>query len=106
MEIKLLTAQRAVTAAGTPERIKEAPEWQESKVIAVTIRANTGNAGFIYVSSSILASAAFGYVLTAGETLTLDVSKFFDAYLDLSKILIDASVNGDGISYVAFEVLH
>ena len=106
MEIKLLTAQRAVTAAATPEKIKEAPEWQESKVISITIRANTGNAGVIYLSGiALTASAAFGYILSAGETITLDVSKFFDAHIDLSKVWIDASVNGDGISYVAFEVL-
>ena len=105
-EIRLITAQRAVTAAGTPEKIKEALESLQNKVISITIRAHTGNAGFIYVAyEQSAASAAFGYVLSAGEVLPLDVHDIYDGYLDLSKIWIDASVNGDGISYIAFEVI-
>lgn len=105
-EIGLITAQRAVTAAGTPEKIKEAPEEFQSKVISVTLRAHTGNAGFIYVAyNKIAASAAFGYVLAAGETLTLDVHDIIDGFLDLSKIWIDAATSGDGISYIAVEVI-
>jgi len=105
-EIKLITNQRVVTTATTPEKIKEAPEFQQVKVISITIRAHTGNAGVIYVAyEQLAASAAFGYVLAAGETLTLDVHDIYDGYLDLSKIWIDASVNGDGISYIAFEVI-
>ena len=105
-EIKLFTAQRVVTTATTPEKIKEAPEWQKSKVISIMIRAHTGNAGFIYVSyEQSAASAAFGYILAAGETLILDVHDIYDGFLDLSKIWIDSSIDGDGISYVAFEVI-
>ena len=105
-EIRLITAQRVVTAAGTPEKIKEALESLQNKVISIQIRAHTGNAGVIYVAyEQLAASAAFGYVLAAGETLTLDVHDIYDGYLDLSKIWIDASVDGDGISYIAFEVI-
>ena len=105
-KIKFITAQRAVTAAGTPEQIKETPETQHNKVISVTLRANTTNAGYIYVSmNSQAASAAFGYILSAGEVITLDVHDIYDGFLDLSEIWIDASVSGDGISYLAFEVL-
>ena len=105
-EIKLFTAQRVVTAAGTPEKIKEAPEFQQVKVISIMIRAHTGNAGVIYVAyETMLASAAFGYILAAGEVAILDVHDIYDGYIDLSKVWIDSSVNGDGISYTAFEVI-
>ena len=105
-EIKILTAQRVVTTATTPEKIKEDPEFQKSKVISILIRAHTGNAGVIYVSyEQSAASAAFGGILAAGETLTLDVHDFYDGYIDLSKVWIDSSIDGDGISYVAFEVI-
>lgn len=105
-EIKFITAQRAVTAAGTPEKVKETPESHQHKVISLTIRAHTGNAGEIYVAyERAAASAAFGYILSAGEVLTLDVHDIYDGYLDLAKIWIDASVSGDGISYIAFEVI-
>lgn len=105
-EITCLTAQRLVTAAGTPERVKEAPEWQHSKIICVTFRAHTANAGNVYLAfSNGVTFATDSYLLSPGETLTLDVSKFMDAYIDLSKVWIDAANNGDGISYVAFEVI-
>lgn len=105
-EIGFITSQRAVTSAGTPEKVKEAPEQQKNKVIALTVRAHTGNAGFIYVAyDQNAASAGFGYVLAAGETLTIDIHDVIDGFLDLSKIWVDASVNGDGISYIAIEVI-
>ena len=104
-EIKIFTNQRVVTAAGTPEKIKEAPEWQKNKVISIIIRAHTGNAGFIYVHETQAASAAIGYILSAGEVAILDVHDIYDGYIDLSKVWIDSSVDGDGISYVAFEVI-
>ena len=106
-EIKILTAQRAVTAAGTAEKIKETPEPFQSKVISVTVRANTGNAGNIYVRNGddVSSCSTTSYILSAGEVLTLDVHDIYDAYLNLSKIWIDADTSGDGISYVAFEVI-
>lgn len=105
-EIRLITAQRVVTTAATPEKIKEAPEDREAKVISITIRAHTGNGGIILISyGNPSASAAFGYILAAGEVLTLDVHDIYDGYLDLSKIWIDTDTDGDGISYIAFEVV-
>lgn len=106
-ELKILTAQRAVTAAGTPEKIKEAPETFQAKVISITIRANTTNAGNIYLRNGddLSAVATTCYILTAGEVITIDLNQIYDAWLDLSHIYIDASVNGDGISYIAFEVI-
>jgi len=105
-EIRLITAQRVVTAAGVPEKIKEAVESVQNKVISVTIRAHIANTGLIYVAyERSAASAGFGYMLSAGETLTLDVHDIYDGYIDLSKIWIDSAVDGEGISYIAFEVI-
>jgi len=106
LKIKFITAQRVVTTATTPEQLKETPETQHNQFISLAIRAHTGNAGFIYVSmNSQLASAAFGYVLSPGEVMVLDVSKFFDGYIDISQIWIDSANDGDGLSYYGFEVL-
>jgi len=71
------------------------------------LRANTGNVGNIYVRNGddVSACSTTSFILTAGEVLTLDVHDIYDGYLDLSKIWIDADTSGDGISYVAFEVL-
>jgi len=106
MEIKCFTNQRLVTAAGTPEKIKEAPEFQQNKVISVTIRAHTANAGNVYLGfGNEITFATDGFLLAPGETITLDVHDFLDGYLDLAKIWIDAANSADGISYIAFEVL-
>ena len=106
IEIKPFTNQRLVTAAGTPEKVKEAPEWQQSKIISVTFRAHTANAGYVYLGfSNGITFATDGFLLSPGETITLDVHDFRDAFIDLSKIYIDAANNGDGVSYIAFEVL-
>lgn len=103
----MFTGQRAVTAAGTPEKIKETPEFHKYKVISILIRANTGNAGNIFiVNTEDRASAStVGYILAAGETFILDVHDFLDGYLSLAEIWIDAGTSGDGISYAAFEVV-
>ena len=106
MKIKFRTAQRAVTTATTPEKLKETPEHQENKFIALTIRANTGNAGNVTVTmENQNASATFGYILAPGETMPIDVSTILDAYIDISEIWIDAANNGDGVSYYGFEVI-
>jgi len=106
LEITPITNQRLVTAAGTPEKLKEAPQWQTSKVISVTIRAHTANAGNVYLGfSNAITFATDGFLLAPGETITLDVHDFLDGYIDLSQIWIDAANSADGISYVAFEVI-
>ena len=106
-EIKILTAQRVVTAAGTPEKLKEDPEFQQNKVIAIRIRAKTGNAGDIYITydEQRANASTVGDIIAPGEVYPLDVHDFYDGFLDLSKIWIDAANNGDGISYTAFEVI-
>lgn len=107
-EIKILTDQRAVTAAGTPEQIQETGGGVDTKVIAIRVRAKTGNAGDVYVTYEDLRASAStdGDILAPGEVWTLDVSQLgFDAYVDLSRVWIDAANNGDAVSYTAVRVI-
>lgn len=105
-EIKILTGQRAVTAAGTPEQIKEAPEYLQSKVVSIEVRANADNTGNTYLTyeDQRATAATTGRILAPGEVWSCDVSGLKDCYLDLSKIWIDAATSGNGISYSCIEV--
>lgn len=103
MKLTIETNRRAVSAAGTPERIIE--QAHSVPAMVISIRANTDNAGNIYIgNNSVNALDATGVsgILSPGETLYLDVSHFADAHIDLNEIWIDADNNGEGISYVAF----
>lgn len=104
--MRLYVDNRAVTAAGTPERLNEEANAYRRYVLSVTIRALTTNAGNIYVAGrqDRATITTDGFILSAGETLTLDVSQFFDEQIDLQDIWIDADVNGDAVCFVAFEV--
>lgn len=106
-KIALLTGQREVTAAGTPEKIKEAYESEKNKVIVFMLRTKTGNAGDIYITygEQRAVASTTGDIRGPGELWIMDVSQILDAYIDLSKIWIDAATNGDGISYSAIEVV-
>ena len=102
-DLKLVTNQRVVTAAGTPESLIETPaNVKEARVKLVIIRAHTTNAGNIYVGSSNQVASTSGYTLAPGETVELDVSdEDFDVRLDLTQIWLDSDNNGEGVSYVA-----
>ena len=102
-DLKLVTGQRVVTAAGTPEALIETPaNVKEARVKLVIIRAHTGNGGDIYVGANNSVASTTGYILTAGETVELDVSdEEYDVRLDLTQIWIDADNNGEGVSYLA-----
>ncbi|MEH6941528.1 hypothetical protein [Bacillus sp. JJ722] len=60
----------------------------------VTIIALKGNTGSIYVGGANVSSTVFGVELLENESITIAVNN-----TDL--IYIDASVNGEGVSYVA-----
>src|SRR4030042_358381 len=106
-EIKIITGQRVVTAAGTPEQIAEAADMPRSEVIAVNIQANPANTGNIFIAPEAQRAAILtaGRILVPAGELTLDVHDFLDGWLDLRKIWVDAAVSGEGLSYVAFEVI-
>lgn len=108
-EIKILTDQRVVTAAGTAEKIKEAPEYVDAKVIAIHLTAHLTNTGNLYIANednrAAAAILANGHILAPGDVWDIDVSQFADGWIDLSKIYVDAAVSGEGFSYTAFKVI-
>lgn len=59
---------------------------------SITIKALATNTGTIYVGSSSVSSAN-GFQLAAGDTLSLDLN-------NLNKVYLDASVGGEGVTYV------
>lgn len=104
--VQLITDQRAVTAAGTPEQIYEGPPLE---VVVVNIRAKQGNAGDIYITNNTLRASASteGDILAPGESIQYKVKELgIDCFLDLSDIWIDAANSGDAISYSAFKEVY
>lgn len=77
-----------VTTAGTRVQLPNMPCTE------VTIIARRLNIGYIYAGMSNVSSLSFGVELAAKESFTFGVS-------NLNMIYIDASVSGEGISYVA-----
>lgn len=88
-----ITGQKTVTTAGTAVQLPSVKIPDGFKVILIAMPAN---AGFIYLGNS---KASVENVadrlnrLDAGDSIALQVT-------DLSTVWIDASVNGEGISYI------
>lgn len=76
-----------VTTAGTRVQLDDIPCRE------VTVIARKGNTGSIYVGGSDVSSTAFGVELTKDQAFTFIVS-------NANLIYIDASVSGEGVSYV------
>jgi hypothetical protein len=76
-----------VTTAGT-----EVALASSTSIKSVTVKALSTNTGFIYVGSSSVSSAN-GFELSSSETVSIDID-------NLSKVYIDSSVNGEGVSYI------
>ena len=77
-----------VTVAGTRQQLPD------KACREVTIIAKRGNTGYIYVGKDDVSSTVFGAELGELDSITLEVS-------NTNEIYIDASVSGEGISYVA-----
>lgn len=84
----LTGAIKNVTTAGTRVALGSAACRE------VTIIAKRLNAGYIYVGGSDVSSTVYGAELAAKDSITLAVS-------NTNLIYIDASVAGEGVSYVA-----
>lgn len=67
------------------------PSYPCSEVIIVAQRSNTG---FIFVGGNDVTSAVYGVSLASLESITLSVT-------NTNLIYLDATVDGDGVSYVA-----
>lgn len=63
-----------------------------TSIKSVTVKASEANTGYIYVGSSTV-SAANGFELSARDVVSIDID-------NLSKVYIDSSVNGEGVSYI------
>lgn len=79
--------QKAITTAGTAEAL-----GASSAIVSVTIKALQANTGNVYVGTASVDSTN-GYVLDAGESVSLDIDNIADIYLDVD-------VNGEGVSYL------
>lgn len=104
--IEIVTDQRAVTAAGTPEQIYEGPPLE---VVVINIYAKETNAGLIYMGTNTnrASLSTEGDQLPPGKSIKYDVRELgIDAFLDLSQIWIDAANSGDAITYSAFKVVN
>ena len=85
----LYYGKKVVTSATTDETLAST----QAILSGVTIKAEASNTGIIYVGAEGVA-AATGFELAAGEQLFLEIA-------DLTTVWIDASVSGDGVTYVA-----
>jgi hypothetical protein len=85
----LQNGQKYVTSAGTRVALASSTAIYHS----VTIMAQSGNSGWIYIGNSSVSNSN-GYILDAGETVTIEIA-------NLSTIYVDSSVNGEGVSYIA-----
>lgn len=81
--VKTVTTATTRVALATTQALKS----------GVQIKAYLGNTGIIYVGNATVA-AANGYRLNAGESVFLEIA-------DLATVYLDASVSGEGVSYVA-----
>lgn len=80
------SAQATVTTAGT--RVQLAT----NTCLGVIVKAKSTNTGLIYVGD-VTVTSSNGFILSAGESVTLAISNTNKAY-------IDSSVNGEGVSYI------
>ena len=84
----IYNGQKNVTTAGTRVALASS-----QAVVSVSIKAKITNTGYIYVGNATVSSSN-GFLLMAGESISLDIS-------DLATVYLDSSVNGEGIYYLA-----
>lgn len=77
-----------VATAGTKVQL---PSYTCREVTIIAKKTNTGN---IFVGGSDVSSSVYGVALSANESFTFAIN-------NTNLIYIDASVSGEGVSYVA-----
>lgn len=80
------TAQATVTTAGT--RVQLATNTCKS----MTIKAKSTNTGLIYVGN-VAVTSANGFILSPGDSLSMDIS-------NTNLVYIDSSVSAEGVSFL------
>lgn len=90
-----ISGQKAVTAAGTEEAL-----GSQSINGPIIVKAHPTNTGYIYIGqhSDGTVSSSTGFVLSAGQVVV------FDWVGNLSDLLVDSSVNGEGVSWIQLSV--
>jgi len=89
------SGQTTVTTAGTRARLATG---QNTSVLSVTIKALSTNTGIVYVGDHTVSSSV-GFELNARDTVTLETSDS-DHAINLTNIYLDASVSGEGVSFI------
>lgn len=79
--------KQTVTTSGTRVQLASS-----TTTTTITVRALVGNTGIIYVGNSAV-TASNGFQLSASESVSIDLD-------NLSKVWIDSSVNGEGVTYI------
>jgi len=83
----IFNGKTTVTTAGTRVALASTQNVQ-----SVTVKALSTNTGLIFVGNATVASTN-GFVLSAGDTVSLDIA-------NLATVNLDCSVNGEGVTYV------
>lgn len=81
--------RKTVTTAGTEVALASS----QAILLGVTVKALAANTGVIYVGANPVTSST-GFELAAGESVFIGVA-------NLATVYIDASVNGEGVTWVA-----
>jgi len=91
----VVSGQKTVTTAGTAEAL-----GTENIQGPLMVKALAGNTGFIYLGNDGAGdvSSSSGLVLDAGEAVV------FDWVGSLNALMVDASVNGEGVAWIRLNV--
>ena len=91
----VVSGQKAVTAAGTEEALG-------SQAIngPIMVKAHPTNTGYIYIGKIAdgTVSSFTGFILSAGQVI------IFDWVANLADLMVDSSVNGEGVSWILLNV--
>lgn len=88
----LAHGQDSVTTAGTAVQLNGGTSLTIPDGAELVVRADGGNAGNIYVGDSDVSSSN-GFVLGAGESVSLPTS-------DVNNVYIDSDNDGEGVSWL------
>ena len=84
--------QKTVTTAGTEQRLSATSILCSS----IVVKALSTNTGLIYVGNSSSVASTNGFVLSASESIAMDIDNVQDVW-------IDSSVNAEGVSWIAIK---
>lgn len=101
MKAKIRHFMKAVTAAGTRERLTSS----EMDAPAVMIQAESTNTGKIYVGDNQVSSTSYGADLAASDSVTFRAEDLgmANVKISLDDIWLDTSVSTDGVSVIYLE---